>query len=165
MKQVDPPDENAEPSERTKVGRIFIHLRERKAELERELEAVKDDISAVEFRLKELFLQDGISSDIVDEHTVHVVSDLRIQAIDGDQASVNAVLRKHGLGHIIDEKPNAITMKSIIKEYQRAAEGGDEGAQLVVDELSAVMKITEHYRLSSRKHTRSESGKKFLKKG
>ena len=121
----------------TPVNR-YAALSALKADKERELTVIKEEMATLSEQIIEGFGEDGISSVATDkEHgdkVVFVKSMLWARHLEDADATV-AVLKANGYEHIVHEKVNLQTLSALVREM--VADGG------IPDELSGVIGTSE----------------------
>lgn len=123
----------------------YVALEKRRRELEAELEATNTKIAPLQASLLEQFADLGMQSANVDGLTVYVRCDRYVSKRQGVATeSVCEALRQCGLGYMVSDGYNAMSLKSKIKEYQ------EQGIE-VPAALGELLNIGELPRLVTRK--------------
>lgn len=134
----------------------FVALKDRKADLERQLRLVKDELAPLEAALLEEFAAEGVSGK---RHAgsgklVSISRRVWARATGGDKASACAALRAAGLEEFVAESFNTNSVSAYfreqLKERTDAGEIVDDLDALLPDELRGHIDLTEDAALSVR---------------
>lgn len=123
----------------------FVALENERREHENRLKIISERVGQLQPVLLDQFADAGMQNARIGDLTVYIRTD-RYVSKRGDVSTeqVCGVLRDCGLGYMVSDGYNAMSLKSKIKEYQ------DSGVE-VPQELAAVLNIGEAFRLATRK--------------
>ena len=134
----------------------FVALKDRKADLERQLRLVKDELAPLEQALLEEFAAEGVSGK---RHAgtgklVSISRRIWARAIEGDKPSACEALREAGLDEFVAESFNTNSLSAYFRELLREEnEAGDPVTdldELLPEELLGHIELTEDLTLSVR---------------
>ncbi len=125
----------------------YAWLKDRKRELEQELDTIKSETSVLEPRLLEHFAEQGLSSVKLDTgHTVYLRGQWWARAKDGELGRACRALRTAGLGDMVHETVNVNTLSAWVREIKKE----DPSAPLPAH-LDNVISTTQQFNVLVRK--------------
>lgn len=133
----------------------FVQVKARKAELERELRIVKDELAPLEEQLLEEFAAEGVAGKRHAQSGKLVSISRRVwaRAAGGDKAAACQALRAAGLDEFVAESFNTNSLSALYRERLRErTEAGEHVAldDLLEPELRGHIELTEDQTLSVR---------------
>jgi hypothetical protein len=131
----------------------WLELTAKRKELEAQAEALKDEANALEENIIANLADNCIDSIKVDGRTVYTKRELWASAADGDTARTCEVLKANGFDDYVKETFSTQSLSSYVRELDKSFEGDrpDNPVELLPEVLRPVIKVTEKYRLQSRK--------------
>jgi hypothetical protein len=122
----------------------YVALMDRRKELERELENVKEDMTRIEGPIIDQMLENGMQRVTLDGRTLSIRTERWPKFRPGmGQEQLQVALRECGLSYLIKETVNSNSLRSAMIEAQ------DNGG--IPEALSAVSELTEQRKLSATK--------------
>lgn len=121
----------------------FIRLNDRKAALDAQLKAVKEELARLEQTLLEQFAHESLQRCRVDDQTVYLQRKIKATAA-SDREHLIATLKSIGLGHFVHEAVHPSTLSAYVADLDR------EGAPLP-DELQEAVRVEELFSLRVRR--------------
>lgn len=108
-----------------------IRLKKAKDELDHELRIVKDQITAIDEELAELFVDNGVSSMAADGYNVIIST---VETVQCDQSPLLVqYLKENGFSDAFNKPINTNSLRALIKRYPEMKE--DAAAHITVGEI------------------------------
>lgn len=119
---------------------VLIDLTAQKAELEKQLDDVKEKIAQTQADVLDYMQDNGMQSVKIGGHTVYLRRDIYASTVEGDDAL--SLVRDHGYGDAVRTIINAQTASSIVRELIKDLAPDEPIPQWVQDAFKWTDKIT-----------------------
>lgn len=129
-------------------AREFAALNQKKRELQNELDSLTEKLAKQEETLLSRFGDEGVESVKIklgkDKFTLFPRRELWASVAPGMEKSLFRLLRRNKYGDLIKEKVNTQSLSALIREF-------DQHGKKIPESWQKVVKVTEKYRIGTRK--------------
>lgn len=126
--------------EQASMLHVLIELAARKAELEKQLDDIKEQIAVAHGDVLDYMQENGMQSVKIGGHTVYLRRDIYASTVEGDDAL--SIVRDHGYGDAVRTIINAQTASGIVRELIKDLAPDEPIPQWVQDAFKWTDKIT-----------------------
>ena len=119
---------------------VLIELAARKAELEKQLDDIKEQIAVAQGDVLDYMQENGMQSVKIGGHTVYLRRDIYASTVEGDDAL--SIVRDHGYGDAVRTLINAQTASSIVREIIKPLAPDEPVPEWVISAFSWTDKVT-----------------------
>lgn len=134
----------------------FVALKDRKADLERQLRTIKDELTPLEQQLLDEFAAEGVAGKrhAATGKLVSITRRIWARAHDGDKPAACAALQAAGLGDYVEQSFNTNSLSAYFRELAAQQESAGTPVadlqQLLPEQLRDAIDLTQDHTLSVR---------------